>query len=70
MSLNPDCIFEIYHLQTSGFSRVFSNSCCSCSFEPETVNIGQPSHKMYSDNIVNFQEFMTILIDCKKKSGN
>ena len=23
-----------------GFSRVYSNCCCSCSFEPEIVNIG------------------------------
>ena len=28
-----DCIFEIHQLWQSGFSRVYSNSCCSCSFE-------------------------------------
>ena len=27
-------------------------------------------HKMYSNNIVNFQESTTILNDCAKKSGN
>ena len=32
--------------------------------------IGQPSHKMYSNNILNFQESMTILNACTKKSGN
>ena len=32
-----DCIFEIHHLWQSGFSRVYSNCCCSCSFEPEIL---------------------------------
>ena len=35
-----DCIFEIHQLWQSGFSRVFSNSCCSCSFKPEIIKIG------------------------------
>ena len=34
------------------------------------MKIGQSSHKMYSNNIVNFQESTTILNDCTKKSGN
>ena len=38
--------------------------------EPEIVRIGQSSHKMYSNNILNFQESMTILNACTKKSGN
>ena len=46
-----DCIFEIHQLWQSGFSKVYSNCCCSCSFEPEIIKIGQ----MYSNNIVNFQ---------------
>ena len=66
----PNCIFEIHQLWQSGFSRVYSNSCCSCSFESEILKIGQSSHKMYSNNIVNFQESMTILNACTKKSGN
>ena len=33
----PDCIFKIYQLWQSGFSRVHSNSCSSCSFEPEII---------------------------------
>ena len=66
----PDCIFEIHQLSQSGFSRVYSNSCCSCSFEAEILKIGQSSHKMYSNNIVNFQESMTNLNACTKKSGN
>ena len=49
-----DCIFEILQLWQSGFSRVYSNCCWSCSFEPEIIKIGQSSHKMYSNNIVNF----------------
>ena len=32
--------------------------------------IGQSSHKMYSNNIVNFQESTTILNACIKKSGS
>ena len=71
VSSHPDYIFEIHQLWQSGFSRVYSNSCCSCSFEPEILKIGQSSHKMYSNNIVNFQESTTILNACKKKkSGN
>ena len=38
-----DWIFEIHQLWQSGFSRVYSNSFCSCSFEPEIVEIGQSS---------------------------
>ena len=66
----PDCIFEIHQLWQSGFSRIYSNSCCSCSFEAEIIKIGQSSYKMYSNNIVNFQVSMTILNACTKKSGN
>ena len=69
-SSRPDCIFEIHQLWQSGFSRVYSNCCCSCSFEPEITKISQSSHKMYSNNILNFQESMTILNACTKKSGN
>ena len=67
VSWHPDCIFEIYLLWQSGFTRVYSNCCCSCSFEAEIIRIGQSSHKMYSNNIVNFQESTTILNACTKK---
>ena len=60
VSSGPDCIFE----------SVYSNSCCSCSFKPEGIKIGQSSHKMYSNNILNFQESTIILNACTKKSGN
>ena len=70
VSACTDCIFEIHQLWQSGFSRVYSNCCCSCSFEPEIIKIGLSSHKMYSNNIVNFQESMIILNACTKKSGN
>ena len=46
------------------------NCCCSCSFEPEIIKIGQSSHKMYTNNIGNVQESTTILNACMKKSGN
>ena len=62
-----DCIFEIHQLWQLGFSRVYSNCCCCCSFEPEIINIGQSSHKMYSNNILNFQESTTILNAHTKK---
>ena len=55
-----DCIFETHQLWQLGFCRVYSISCCSCSFEPEILKIGQSSHKLYSYNIVNCQESMTI----------
>ena len=55
VSSRPDYIFEIHQLWQSGFSRVHSNSCCSCSFKPEIIKIGQSSHKMYCNNILNVQ---------------
>ena len=51
----------------SGFSRVYSNCCSSCSFESEIIKIRQSSHKMYSNNILNFQESTTILNTHTKK---
>ena len=70
LSWRPDCIFEIHQLWQSGFSRVYSNSRCSCWFEPEIIKIGQSCHKMYSNNIVNFQVYTTILNPCTKKVWN
>ena len=70
VSSRPDCIFEIHQLWQSGFSRVYSNCCCSGSFEPEIIKIGQSSHKMYSNNLLNFQEFTTISNARLKTSGN
>ena len=62
-----DCILEIHQLWQSGYSRVYSNSCCSGSFEAENIKIGQSSHRMYSDNILNFQESTLILNAHTKK---
>ena len=70
VSSRPDCIFEIHQLWQSGFSRVYSNSCCRCSFEPEIIKIGQTSYNIYSNNILNVQESMTIINAWTKKSGN
>ena len=67
MSSRPDYIFEIHQLWQSGFSRVYSNSCCSCSFEAEIIKLGQSFYKMYSNHIVNFQESMTISNAYRKK---
>ena len=67
VSSRPDCIFEILQLWQSGFSRVYSNCCCSCSFEAEIIKIGQSSHKMYSNKILNSQESTTILNAHTKK---
>ena len=67
VSWYPDCIFEIHQLWQSGFSRVYSNSCCSCWFEPEIIKIGKSSHNMYSNKILNFQESTTILNAFTKK---
>ena len=59
VSSRPDCIFEIPQLWQAGFSRLYSNFCCSCWFEPEIIKIGQSSHNLYSNNILNFQESTT-----------
>ena len=67
VSSRPDSIFEIHQLWQSGFSRVYSNWCCSCLFKPEIIKIDQSSHKMYNNNILNFQEAMKILNACRKK---
>ena len=67
MSSRPDCIFEIHQQWQSDFNRVYSNSCCSCSFEAEIRKIGQSSNKLYSNYIVNFQEFTKILNASKKR---
>ena len=56
-----DCIFDIPQLWQSGFSKVYFNCCCSCPFEPEIIKIGQSSHVMYSNKILNFQESPTII---------
>ena len=61
-----DCIFEIHQLWQSGFSWVYSNSFSSYSFKYEIIKIGQSSHKVYSNNILNFQESMTNLNACTK----
>ena len=58
-----DCIFEIHQLWQSSFSRVYSNCCCSCSFEPEIIKIGWSSHNMYSNNILNFLVTTSIVPD-------
>ena len=67
MSSHQDCIFEIHQLWQSGFSRVYSNCCCSFSFEPKIIKIVQSSHKMYSNKMMNSQESTTILDTCTKK---
>ena len=65
-SKESDCILEIHQLRQSGFSRVYSNCCCSCSFEAEIIKIVQSFYNMYSNNTLNFQEFTTILNACTK----
>ena len=70
VSSRLDCIFEIHQQWQSGYSRVYSNCCCSCSFEPRIIKFGQSTHKMYSNNILNFQESTSTLNACTKKSGN
>ena len=67
VSSRPACIFEIHQLWKSGSSRVYSICYRSCSFEPEIIKISHLSHKMYSNNILNFRECTTILNACTKK---
>ena len=47
---------------------MYSNCCCSCSCESEIIKIGQSSLEIYSNNILNFQESMTILNAHTKKA--
>ena len=61
------CIFEIHQQWQSDFSWEYSNSCCSYSFESEIIRIGQSSHKMYSNSILNFEESTIILKAHTKK---
>ena len=61
---------KCHQLWQSGFSRMYSDSCSSFSFEPEIIKNGHSSHKMYSNNIVNFQESTSILNAHTKKSVN
>ena len=67
VSSRPDCIFEIHQLWQSAFCRVYFNCCCSCWLEPEIIEMGQSSHKMYSNKILNFQKSTTILNAHTKK---
>ena len=67
VSWRPGCMFEIHQLWQSGVSRVYSNCCCSCSFEREIIKLGQSCHKMYSNNILYFQESTIISNACTKK---
>ena len=67
VSSRPDCSFETHQLWQSGFSSVYSNCCCSCLVKAEIIEIRQSSHKMYSNNILNFQESATIVNACTKK---
>ena len=69
-SKGSDDIFAINQLWQSGFSRVYLNCYCSCSFEPEIREIGQASDKMFSNNIRNFQGSTTILNAPTKKSAS
>ena len=45
---------------------MYSNCCCSCLFEAEIIKIGQSSHNLYSNNILNIQESTAILNACTK----
>ena len=67
VSSRPDYNFEIHQLWQSVFSRVYSNCYCSCWFEREIIKIGQSSHKIYSNKLMNFEESTTILNACTKK---
>ena len=49
---------------------MYSNCVCSCSFESEIMKISQSFYKIYSNNIVNYQESTTMLNARTKMSGN
>ena len=66
VSSRPDCIFKIQQLWQSGISRVYFNSCSSCSLESEIIKIDQSLYKMYGNNRLIFQESTTIFNACIK----
>ena len=70
VSSYPDCILEINQLWQSGFGRFYFNSCCTSSFEPKIIEIGESSNIMYSNNILYFQETTAILNSCTKNGWN
>ena len=60
-----DCIFETHQLWQSGFSRVYSNCCCSCSFEPEIIKIGQSSLRQFQMPVQkNLETYRMHLVYC------
>ena len=68
VSSRPDCIFEVHQLWQSGFSKVYSNSCCSCFFEPEIIKIGQSSYKILNartEIVWKLTEGTTYMIRCE-----
>ena len=58
---------QIAFLKFTVYSRVCSNSYCSCSFELRIFKIRQASHTIYSNKILDFQESITILNASTKK---
>ena len=66
VSWRPDCIFEIHQLWPLGISRVYSNCCCSCWYEPEIQKIGQSSHKMYCNKYWIFKSLRQFKIPVQK----
>ena len=67
---SPDCFFEIHQLWQSGFSRVYFNSCCSYSFEPEIIKLVSHLIRCIAIIYLNFQESTAMLNACTKMSGN
>ena len=59
VSSRPNCIFK--------FTSCAIQALVECFPIPEIIKISQSSHKMYSNNILNFQESTTILNVCTKK---
>ena len=49
---------------------MYYNSYYSYKFAPKQEKIGQSSHKEYSNNIMKYFEFKTIINARTKKSGN
>ena len=72
VSSRPDCIFEIHQLWQSGFSRVYSNYCCSCSFEPEIIKLASHLINICLVHSIRFQTFFVeafkIVVDSWKFS--
>ena len=70
VSSHRDCIFEIPQQWQSGFSRVYSNSCCSGSFEPEIIKKRMECFRLLLEHLAWFEHQFSSGIRDSRKAGS